>query len=236
MRSAASVQSCASASAGAATKRLAERRDAAGAPKVVGQARCLPFVSPAEPRAEEPFKLQKADAGKYLHKKLSSGPKKAQRGYPPEKMQIAEKVTQAAAILAHFTDQAPRKPFQPYTGATFKFLPSEPREIVPGQDTTAFDGYEFTQPLYSSFTADKTFQPPKLPPRPRPRQGQVALRERANPRPSTTTGARIGAQPMSAPNGRAWAAMDLLEWTHGRRRRRWARCATESVQADAQQD
>ena len=200
--SAASVQSCASASApvllpnGSQSAEMLQARQ-----KWWAKPDVYPFVSPAEPRAEEPFKLQKADAGKYLHKKLSSGPKKAQRGYPPEKMQIAEKVTQLPPpSLAHFTDQAPRKPFQPYTGATFKFLPSEPREIVPGQDTTAFDGYEFTQPLYSSFTADKTFQPPKLPPRPRPRQGQVALRERANPRPSTTTGARIGAQPMSAPN------------------------------------
>ena len=135
-----------------------------------------------------------------MHKKLSSGPKKAQRGYPPEKMQISGKVTQMPPpSLAHFTDQEPRKPFQPYTGATFKFLPSEPREVVPGQDTTAFDGYEFTQPLYSSFTADKTFQPPKLPPRPRARQGTIAVRERA--RPSTTNGMRMpGEQPRSAPN------------------------------------
>ena len=198
--SAASVHSSASASApqllpngSQSAEMLAARQKWWAKPDV------YPFVGPAEPRAEEPFKLQKADGGKYLHKKLSSGPKKAQRGYPPEKMQISGKVTMLPPpSLAHFTDQEPRKPFQPYTGATFKFLPSEPREVVPGQDTTAFDGYEFTQPLYSSFTADKTFQPPKLPPRPRARQGSIAIRERA--RPSTTTGTRgPGEQPRSAP-------------------------------------
>lgn len=175
-------------------------------------------------------------------------------------------------------------PFRQYSGAKYKFLPSEPREMIPGQDQTcplqptarapclpgchaafplhptqpfrrfaatgrrassllspltptclhvswrlpvtthchihlrstdpparssspaAFDGYEFTQPLYSSFTNDKTFQPPRLPPRPQPRSranAGPALRERA--RPSTTTGSRFegrtGQHPSSAPNG-----------------------------------
>ena len=69
----------------------------------------------------------------------------------------------------------------------------QPREIMTGQPDVMsnFDGYEFTQPLYSSFTADKTFQPQKLPPRPQPRSrtGGAAVRERV--RPSTTTGSRL---------------------------------------------
>ena len=165
-------------------------------------------VGPPRPRAEEPFKLA-IDDHDYLHRKLSSGPKKAQRGYPIETRQIAEKITgmPPPAIGADMFDDPRMAPFRQYTGATFKFLPSEPREDVPGQDVTSFDGYEFTQPLYSSFAADKTFQPPKLPPRPvrNPRAGAPALRERT--RPSTTTGARFdatrGTQPSSAPSGQA---------------------------------
>lgn len=51
------------------------------------------------------------------------------------------------------------------------------------------------QPLYSSFTADKTFQPPRLPPRPgqRPATGGMAVRDRSGARPSTTvSGSRQG--------------------------------------------
>lgn len=164
-----------------------------------------PAVGLAEPRQEEPFKLAKGDSH-FLARKLSSGPKRAQRGYPAESRSIADKVTSLPPpSLAHYTDKD-RKPFQAYTGATFKFLPSEPRETLAGvDDPTSFDGYEFTQPLYSSFTADKTFQPPRLPPRPRPRQGPAPVRERA--RPPTNSGervdfaARAGAMPSTAPNG-----------------------------------
>ena len=38
--------------------------------------------------------------------------------------------------------------------------------MKPGASDTNAEGYEFTLPLYSSFTADRTFVPPKLPPRP----------------------------------------------------------------------
>ena len=198
---AAAVPSCASASApellpnGSQSAEMLHARQ-----KWWAKPDVYPAVGPREPRQEEPFKLQAGDM-RYMHRKLSSGPKRSQRGYPVETRQVAEKLTlMPPPSLAHFTD-AERKPFQAYTGATFKFLPSEPREVVPGQDQTSFDGYEFTQPLYSSFTADKTFQPPRLPPRPKPRQGAVALRERV--RPSTTDGraARSGPMPSTAPNG-----------------------------------
>lgn len=166
-----------------------------------------PAVAPFVPRAEEPFKLA-VDDRRYLARKLSSGAKKSQRGYPPEDITVCDKLTsQPPPSLANFAaEQNARKPFRQYTSSTFRFLPSEPREVVPGQDATNFDGYEFTQPLYSSFTADKTFRDPtlNLPPRPGPsaRAQRLAARERA--RPSTSTGMR-GAEtrpmPASAPNG-----------------------------------
>lgn len=164
-------------------------------------------VCPELPRADDPFKLGTGETT-FLNKKLTSGPKKSQRGYPPETRQVAEKVTMlppppAVNVMA---DDPRLVPFRQYSGAKYKFLPSEPREMIPGQDQTSFDGYEFTQPLYSSFTNDKTFQPPRLPPRPQPRSranAGPALRERA--RPSTTTGSRFegrtGQHPSSAPNG-----------------------------------
>lgn len=174
-----------------------------------------PKVAPAEPRAEEPFKLSMREQ-RYLERKLSSGARKSQRGYSAETRQVSDKITTLPPpSLAHFTDAAnERKPFQAYTGATFKFMPAEPREVVQGQDQTAFDGYEFTQPLYSSFTADRTFQPMKLPPRPaaRPNKGGVAVRERA--RPSTGQGGgqqRGGPSPSSAPNGPGNGGMLLMD-------------------------
>ncbi len=75
-----------------------------------------------------------------------------------------------------------RKPFRVYTGAKFRFMPAEPREVPGGgpsgggREPSKFDGYEFTQPLYSSFAPDGVFCEPKLPPRPRavrPKSGPV---------------------------------------------------------------
>ena len=164
-----------------------------------------PAVTPAVPRSEDPFKLA-SDDNSYLNRKLSSGPKRAQRGYPQETMQIAEKLTSMPppSLLETVQDDPRMQPFRQYTGAAFKFMPSEPREVVPGQDAANFDGYEFTQPLYSSFTQDKTFAVPKLPPRPVPRNGRngTAMRERT--RPSTSTGGgRFGATQSTAVSGGA---------------------------------
>ena len=121
-------------------------------------------------------------------------------------MQIAEKLTSMPppSLLETVQDDPRMQPFRQYTGAAFKFMPSEPREVVPGQDAANFDGYEFTQPLYSSFTQDKTFAVPKLPPRPVPRNGRngTAMRERT--RPSTSTGGgRFGATQSTAVSGGA---------------------------------
>ena len=43
----------------------------------------FPVVHPPLPREEDPFKLRN-DEQRYLGRKLSSGPKKHQRGYAPE--------------------------------------------------------------------------------------------------------------------------------------------------------
>jgi len=147
-----------------------------------------PKVAPAQPARDDPFKLASDDRS-YLHRKLSSGPKKDQRGYPADARAIADKVT--ALPPPSLAEAMERNPFRQYSGATFKFLPHEPREMVPGSSDTNADGYEFTQPLYSSFTADRTFQPPRLPQRPAQRAIPVA-RER---RPTTQQGpggARFG--------------------------------------------
>ena len=57
-----------------------------------------PVVSPAEPRADDAFKLSAAEK-RFLTRKLSSGPKRAQRGYPPELVALTEKVTAAFKII-----------------------------------------------------------------------------------------------------------------------------------------
>ena len=167
-------------------------------------------MAPAEPRAEEPFKLSMREQ-RYLERKLSSGARKSQRGYSAETRQVSDKITTLPPpSLAHFTDAAnERKPFQAYTGATFKFMPAEPREVVQGQDQTAFDGYEFTQPLYSSFTADRTFQPMKLPPRPAARPTRAASRcaSARGRRPVRGAGSSAaGRRPRRRPTARATAA------------------------------
>ena len=163
-----------------------------------------PKVAPAQPRADDPFKL-KSDDVSFMHRKLSSGPKKEQRGYPPDARPIAGKLT--ALPPPSLAEAINRRPFRQHSGAAFKFMPHEPRELAPNANDTNADGYEFTQPLYSSFAADRTFQPARLPPRPNARVAP-AVRERS--RPSTTTGARAEARsaPTSDVGGLAMAASE----------------------------
>jgi len=124
------------------------------------------------------------------HRKLSSGPKRSQRGYPSETRHVAEKITNQPPPPSFELPTDPRMAqFHQTTSAAFKFLAAEPRDVH-SQDQTSADGYEFTQPLYSSFSADKTFQPRKLPPRP-PYDIGAATRERTIP--STMTGGRSSA-------------------------------------------
>ena len=55
------------------------------------RAEMYPRLHPDAPRYAEPFKLAQEDM-RYLQRKLSSGPRKAQRGYPPEARTVADKV------------------------------------------------------------------------------------------------------------------------------------------------
>jgi len=149
----------------------------------------FPSVAPPQPSREDPFKLAPDDTA-YLHRKLSSGPKRSQRGYPSETRHVAEKITNQPPPPSFELPTDPRMAqFHQTTSAAFKFLAAEPRDVH-SQDQTSADGYEFTQPLYSSFSADKTFQPRKLPPRP-PYDIGAATRERTIP--STMTGGRSSA-------------------------------------------
>ena len=182
-----------------------------------------PKVAPALPSNDEPFKLSMRDR-RYLERKLSSGPKKEQRGYPIDERAIAEKVTALPPPSLH--EAVNRKPFREYTGATFKFMPMEPREVMPGASDTNADGYEFTQPLYSSFTADRTFQEPNLPPRPQQTRAVAnqpkAMRDRS--RPATMASdrgpplVRPAASAPTAPFGDMPLARDRPETTLGGRR------------------
>ena len=56
-------------------------------------------VCPELPRADDPFKLGTGETT-FLNKKLTSGPKKSQRGYPPETRQVAEKVAMQRLSLS----------------------------------------------------------------------------------------------------------------------------------------
>jgi len=124
-----------------------------------------PIVSPAEPRADDAFKLSKADR-RFLARKLSSGPKRAQRGYPPELEALTEKVTLApapqmparAASAAAPGKRAAVRP-QRFSEMVFRFLP--PEERMNADRGPANDGLQFTRPLYSSFTKSGVFEEPR---------------------------------------------------------------------------
>ncbi|KAL1511952.1 hypothetical protein AB1Y20_005232 [Prymnesium parvum] len=128
-----------------------------------------PRVHPDHPRFADPFKLTTKEA-RYLHGKLSSGPRKSQRGYLPESLKFADKVTSTPApslSLVQRPKMAERPHFRQFTDPHFKYAMASPKEEVTYLANPAMaDGYEFLQPLYSSFTKSKLFETPKLPPRP----------------------------------------------------------------------
>ena len=124
-----------------------------------------PVVSPAEPRADDAFKLSAAEK-RFLTRKLSSGPKRAQRGYPPELVALTEKVTTAPAPALPARAQTAAVPGkraavrpQRFSEMVFRFLPPEER-MDAGQGPQT-DGLQFTRPLYSSFTKSGIFEEPR---------------------------------------------------------------------------
>ena len=124
-----------------------------------------PVVSPAEPRADDAFKLSAAEK-RFLTRKLSSGPKRAQRGYPPELVALTEKVTAAPAPALPARAQTAAVPGkraavrpQRFSEMVFRFLPPEER-MDAGQGPQT-DGLQFTRPLYSSFTKSGIFEEPR---------------------------------------------------------------------------
>jgi hypothetical protein len=116
-----------------------------------------PKAAPAQPMRDDPFKLA-ADDVTFLDRKLSSGAKKQQRGYPPDQREIADKIT--ALPPPSLADAIVRDPFQQYSGAAFKFLPHEPREMKPGASDTNAEGYEFTLPRPPPCMQELTTAPP----------------------------------------------------------------------------
>lgn len=116
-------------------------------------------MSPAEPRGNDDFKLPLDDT-RYLARKLSSGAKKTQRGYPPQVSLLPEKVTAAPApaltIPGRATANTGGRRFQRFSDSVFRFLPPEERADH-GQGPLT-DGFQFTQPLYSSFSKSGVFE------------------------------------------------------------------------------
>ena len=165
-----------------------------------------PLVAPSAPINNEPFKLPSSDT-QFLQRKLSSGPKREQRGYAPDSRPIADKITSIPP--PSLAEAIQRDPFRQYSGAAFKFMPQEPREIVQGSSDTNADGYEFTQPLYSSFTADKTFKPLLLPARPKQRAVPAPRERKPTAQPNPRFG-NTGPQQIRAPSK---ADADLRQMT-----------------------
>lgn len=96
--------------------------------------------------------------------------------------------------MEHDASSASRKPFHPFTDPHFKFsmIPEKEPPVYLANPAMA-DGYEFLQPLYSSFSQTKQFQEPKLPPRP-------SARKLSEVRQSTPSeGGRPSARPWTTP-------------------------------------
>ena len=124
-----------------------------------------PIVSPAEPRVDDAFKLSNAEK-RFLARKLSSGPKRAQRGYPPELVALTDKVTVAPAPTLPARAQTAAVPGkraavrpQRFSEMVFRFLP--PEERMDADQGPQTDGLQFTRPMYSSFTKSGIFEEPR---------------------------------------------------------------------------
>eukprot|EP00967_Tisochrysis_lutea_P019378 scaffold21977_cov32-Tisochrysis_lutea.AAC.5 len=121
------------------------------------------------PRASEPFKLDPETEKRYLSRKLSSGPKKEMRGYLPQTISLAEKVTNAPApeievkpaMVKVGNELKPRHTAR-FTDVVNTFRnsekPSEPSLLLG-------DGLAMSAPMYSSFQKDGIFREPRLPKR-----------------------------------------------------------------------
>ena len=137
-----------------------------------------------------------------LKTKLSSGPKKYQRGYPPgADKALANKVTDDPAPPRYTRAERGGPPQIPkFTNQTFGFVP--PEERIANGDVPASDGIKFTEPLYSSFTKDGIFPP----------------EEHFRYRPATVAGGAYGARAGGALAAPAWPARSPTRRRATRRR------------------
>jgi len=112
------------------------------------------------PRERDPFK---PGEDTHLGDKLSSGPKRFQRGYPVESREITDRITISPAPPAeHYKIQ--RTPKQRETLQYLDFRLKAERE-----GPSSSNGYDMAmeQPMYSSFARDGIFREPKRVPRDR---------------------------------------------------------------------
>ncbi len=159
---------------GASQERLLSQRKWYAKPEVYSR-------TGAPPRENDPFKLNTATNPRFLADKLSSGPRKSMRGYPPHQSDnVALKQTEAPApqLPVQWRSKAEReeadrldpvgaaeraklpKPKKRFTDAVLAFRNNK---VVDDNAPDEVDGLQFTAPLYSSFTKSGVFEPPKLP-------------------------------------------------------------------------
>lgn len=142
------------------------------------------------PRAPEPFKLDAGNDKRFLNRKLSSGPKKAMRGYPPDVTALAEKLTNAPAPpvepiprMVKVGDEMKPRHTTRYTDAILMFRNSEK---PPEPSLLLGDGLAMSAPLYSSFQKDGIFREPRLPKHIHDKADRPARAETAGPKRCTS--------------------------------------------------
>jgi len=167
-------------------------------------------------RREEPFKLSPNDK-RFLGRKLTSGPKKAMRGYPREAGEVSAKVTETVSSLA--TDlriqHTPPTSKPRFTDTVLHFQAHDN-----GLSENSGDGIKFTEPLYSSFSKSGIFEPRDLPPKAevvRAREGPSAAArgaeiyeaESRQAGPREVRGPMLDGRPASVPSGSRGAVESL---------------------------
>lgn len=153
------------------------------------------YVPGREPREPDPFKIGEAAR---LADKLSSGPRRFQRGYPAERREIAGKITDLPAPdPSTLTTADQRKATVKETLRYLHFkIHTEQRMGNAGQ---IGPDLAMEKPMYSSFTRDRIFREPSRAPRPRTMMSNKQSPERQTAgmtRPFSSTAGDMPRSPM----------------------------------------
>jgi hypothetical protein len=137
-------------------------------------------------RAPEPFKLDAETDKRFLNRKLSSGPKKAMRGYPPDATTLAEQLTNAPAPLVELVKVGDEMKPRHTNRFTDAILITRNSEKPPEPSLLLGDGLAMSAPLYSSFQKDGIFREPWLPKHIHDKAERLARVESAGPKRCTS--------------------------------------------------